>query len=103
STRRDFAVLFHRFFVVEKSVAHFLDGQALCLFARRPSGVKVILLCEVAGERAIGIVPLTEVVDFAANLLCPYARCMGVERKIGIGLVRLEGAARMSFGHGNIS
>jgi hypothetical protein len=82
--------------VIEEGVHNVLDRHGLGIGPGRPSGVQVILLGEVVVERFIGIIPRSEVVGLAANLLCPDACRMGIERKFGIGLARFGNAASVA-------
>src|SRR5262249_24070200 len=62
-----------RVFVVQEGVGHVLDRDRFRVWSRLAAGVQGVLLLQVLRQGAVGIVPRSEGVQFAPDLLAPVA------------------------------
>ena len=51
--------------------------------------MQIVFLVEVLVQCSVRVVPLAEIVELPTNLLSPPTGCVGKEREVGIGLLRL--------------
>ena len=71
-SRRQFAGAEECLLGCEKAVGKIANGESVALRSGCPPGLEVVSLVEVLGKRRVRIRP--EVMQSAANLLCPLAR-----------------------------
>ena len=73
----------------EAAIRRFAERQSIGLIAKRPSGLKIVLLFQILTQGEVGV--FTEVDDLALYLFRLLPSGAKEQREVGIGLLGLAG------------